>query len=300
MSLGAPGGRGASPADQDWIRSRSASTASKTIIFHDRAQSDSTAGKPSDPVPVLNQDGVSRPAGFFASSHLSVETLFYLATLGGAQVCNLEDRIGNFVVGKDFDALLVRTGQRAASSQAPAATNGSGPAVATRTTEDQEIERALAGGENVLSAEGVENPALMLEPDEGIERVFEKFLFTVSRTGLCRCQKPIRARADQRLSTQCRATTGTSRLSLCAAGRSGAARLHRLYKDRWCLLGVAIIPLAATSHRSETLRRASVLSQHATQIPFPPPTPSKDRSGPHRFKLSAVAGGPEACDVGPY
>ncbi|BGP54237.1 hypothetical protein JCM8202_001371 [Rhodotorula sphaerocarpa] len=157
---------------------RSASTASKTIIFHDRAQSDSTAGKPSDSAPVLNQDGVSRPARFFASSHLSVETLFYLATLGGAQVCNLEDRIGNFVVGKDFDALLVRTGQRAASSQAPAATNGSGPAVATPTTEAQEIERALAGGENVLSAEGVENPALMLEPDEGIERVFEKFLFT--------------------------------------------------------------------------------------------------------------------------
>lgn len=231
MSLGAPGGRGASPADQDWIRSRSASTASKTIIFHDRAQSDSTAGKPSDSAPVLNQDGVSRPARFFASSHLSVETLFYLATLGGAQVCNLEDRIGNFVVGKDFDALLVRTVQKPASSQAPTATNGSGPAVAA-STEDQEIERALEGGEDVLSAEGIENPALMLEPDEGIERVFEKLLFTVSRTGLCRCQKPIGARTYRHLSTQCRATTGTSRLSLCAAGRSGAARLYRLCKDR--------------------------------------------------------------------
>ncbi|XP_026735338.1 guanine deaminase-like [Trichoplusia ni] len=32
---------------------------------------------------------------------------FYLATLGGAQALNLGDRIGNFDVGKDFDALLV-------------------------------------------------------------------------------------------------------------------------------------------------------------------------------------------------
>ncbi|XP_028038917.1 guanine deaminase isoform X2 [Bombyx mandarina] len=32
---------------------------------------------------------------------------FYLATLGGAKALNLDDKIGNFEVGKDFDALLI-------------------------------------------------------------------------------------------------------------------------------------------------------------------------------------------------
>ena len=34
-------------------------------------------------------------------------TLLYLATLGGAQVCDLEARIGSFAPGKAFDALIV-------------------------------------------------------------------------------------------------------------------------------------------------------------------------------------------------
>ncbi|KAF6833235.1 guanine deaminase [Colletotrichum musicola] len=38
---------------------------------------------------------------------LSLNEVFYLSTLGGARVCCLEDRIGNFAVGKDFDALWV-------------------------------------------------------------------------------------------------------------------------------------------------------------------------------------------------
>jgi hypothetical protein len=40
--------------------------------------------------------------GAFESSWLSMETLFYMATLGGAEVTCLEDRIGNFMVGKEF------------------------------------------------------------------------------------------------------------------------------------------------------------------------------------------------------
>lgn len=40
---------------------------------------------------------------------LSLAETFFLATLGGAQVCGLEDRIGNFAIGKDFDALEVHT-----------------------------------------------------------------------------------------------------------------------------------------------------------------------------------------------
>lgn len=40
---------------------------------------------------------------------LSIHELFYLATMGGAQVMGLEDTIGNFEVGKEFDAILVNT-----------------------------------------------------------------------------------------------------------------------------------------------------------------------------------------------
>nr|POE49163.1 putative guanine deaminase [Quercus suber] len=38
---------------------------------------------------------------------LSFSELVYLATMGGAQVLGLEDVVGNFVVGKKFDALIV-------------------------------------------------------------------------------------------------------------------------------------------------------------------------------------------------
>ncbi len=40
---------------------------------------------------------------------LSIKECFFLATLGGAQVCCLDDRIGNFKVGKEFDALEINT-----------------------------------------------------------------------------------------------------------------------------------------------------------------------------------------------
>ena len=33
--------------------------------------------------------------------------VFHLATLGGAKVMALDDKIGNFVVGKEFDALVI-------------------------------------------------------------------------------------------------------------------------------------------------------------------------------------------------
>ena len=43
----------------------------------------------------------------FHNRQLSVATLLYLATLGGAHVCNLEAQVGSFATGKNFDALLV-------------------------------------------------------------------------------------------------------------------------------------------------------------------------------------------------
>ncbi|KAK4946306.1 hypothetical protein LTR10_014504 [Elasticomyces elasticus] len=41
---------------------------------------------------------------------LSFEELVYLATMGGAEVCALDHTVGNFKVGKQFDALLVDVG----------------------------------------------------------------------------------------------------------------------------------------------------------------------------------------------
>ncbi|KAI0418996.1 hypothetical protein F5X98DRAFT_88297 [Xylaria grammica] len=38
---------------------------------------------------------------------LSIDEVFYLATLGGARVCCLDEKIGNLAVGKEFDALLI-------------------------------------------------------------------------------------------------------------------------------------------------------------------------------------------------
>ena len=43
----------------------------------------------------------------FASRQLPISALFYLATQGGADVCDLSQRIGSLEPGKAFDALLV-------------------------------------------------------------------------------------------------------------------------------------------------------------------------------------------------
>ncbi|KAK3303937.1 uncharacterized protein B0T15DRAFT_535042 [Chaetomium strumarium] len=51
----------------------------------------------------------AREAAAPADKGLAIEEVFYLATLGGARVCGLEDKVGNFVVGKEFDALVVGT-----------------------------------------------------------------------------------------------------------------------------------------------------------------------------------------------
>lgn len=53
--------------------------------------------------------GHAPPSGDgFASKQLSIPTLLYLATLGGADVCNIGARVGSLEPGKAFDALVVR------------------------------------------------------------------------------------------------------------------------------------------------------------------------------------------------
>ena len=39
---------------------------------------------------------------------LTVSEIFYLATMGGASLCRLQQTIGNFVPGKEFDALRIQ------------------------------------------------------------------------------------------------------------------------------------------------------------------------------------------------
>ncbi|KAJ9142979.1 Guanine deaminase-like protein [Pleurostoma richardsiae] len=40
-------------------------------------------------------------------AQLEIHELLYLATLGGADVCGIADRVGSFEVGKEFDAILI-------------------------------------------------------------------------------------------------------------------------------------------------------------------------------------------------
>ncbi|KAG6905909.1 catalase A [Tephrocybe rancida] len=45
----------------------------------------------------------------FENRQLPVATLLYLATMGGAEVCDIDKKVGSFEAGKSFDALLVNT-----------------------------------------------------------------------------------------------------------------------------------------------------------------------------------------------
>ncbi|TFK30228.1 guanine deaminase [Coprinopsis marcescibilis] len=75
------------------IEIRHASIASKVLQF--------SSPTPSGP----------QPSGF-ANKQLSIPTLLYLATLGGASLCLLDSHIGSFAPGKAFDALLVSPSRR--------------------------------------------------------------------------------------------------------------------------------------------------------------------------------------------
>lgn len=50
------------------------------------------------------------PDSHFANKQLKIASLLYLATMGGASLCCMEDKIGSFAPGKSFDALLVDVG----------------------------------------------------------------------------------------------------------------------------------------------------------------------------------------------
>lgn len=165
--------RETSNADPDLsLYSRTASFASKTIVFTERDSTTPSASGPTPPtnaVPIISADGkTTYPPGYFSSRHLSIETLFYLATKGGAQVTSLEDRVGDFAVGKEFDALLVQTGQREVEEQ-KGEVGGA-----------EQYDLALEEGLEDRFPAGEFGPNLFVEPEDSVEKVFEKFLFSVS------------------------------------------------------------------------------------------------------------------------
>ena len=55
----------------------------------------------------LHHPPSSSSSSSFASRQLSIPTLLYLATLGGADICNIAGRTGSLEAGKAFDALVV-------------------------------------------------------------------------------------------------------------------------------------------------------------------------------------------------
>ncbi len=75
-----------------------ASIASKTLAF----RSTLPPSGATEPEPAIATSG-----GGFANRQLSVASLFYLATIGGARVCDFDKHVGSFAPGKSFDALLV-------------------------------------------------------------------------------------------------------------------------------------------------------------------------------------------------
>lgn len=72
----------------------------KRLVSENNEQLASPPFTPPSELAVANTSG-------FANRQLPIQTLFYLATLGGARVCNLADRVGSFSPGKSFDALVV-------------------------------------------------------------------------------------------------------------------------------------------------------------------------------------------------
>ncbi|KAI0010809.1 guanine deaminase [Xylariaceae sp. FL0662B] len=83
---------------------------------------------------------------------LTIAELFHLATLGGAHVCCLENRIGNFEVNKDFDALIIGTQNTQRGVMTMAEENESTQAVFEKfimTGDDRNIKEVFVRGRSV-------------------------------------------------------------------------------------------------------------------------------------------------------
>jgi len=100
----------------------------------------------------------------FTDQQLTVATLLYLATLGGAQLCCLDHQVGSFAAGKSFDALIVNVREDAGN---PALWGGLG-------------ETGLAKNPQVI-LEGMLERLLFCGDDRNISRVYVQGRFIGGR-----------------------------------------------------------------------------------------------------------------------
>ncbi|KAM6500284.1 hypothetical protein JOM56_003298 [Amanita muscaria] len=105
-----------------------ASVASKVVALQSTDQDSTTTG--------------------FANHQLSVAALFYLATMGGAQVCDIDKQVGSFAPGKSFDALLVSVRPETEHPIIWTDDVGSHTADVTKELLDLYLERFLFGGDD--------------------------------------------------------------------------------------------------------------------------------------------------------
>ena len=66
-----------------------------------------------------SKDSANNKNGSFEGKQLPIATLVYMATLGGASVCNIEEETGSFATGKSFDAILVNLSRAVHSPYLP-------------------------------------------------------------------------------------------------------------------------------------------------------------------------------------
>lgn len=134
-----------------------ASIASKVIAMqHDQSSTTSTTSTTPNLDSTLPEPSSSAPHPKFANRQLPVSALLYLATLGGANLCNLSSRIGSFEPSKAFDALLVSVRSDA----------GNVGLWGLDTDDDLGIRRGGGGGEGGKGGK------------EELDEMLERFLFT--------------------------------------------------------------------------------------------------------------------------
>ncbi|KAL5511607.1 hypothetical protein ACEPAH_4824 [Sanghuangporus vaninii] len=102
---------------------------------------------------IAGEQSLPAKSSRFAGKQLPIATLLYLATLGGASLCCMENKIGSFAPGKSFDALIVSVRPEANN---PAIWSMTGEFSGTRNQTEEEakkrldalLERFLFGGDD--------------------------------------------------------------------------------------------------------------------------------------------------------
>ncbi|KAI8902563.1 hypothetical protein BC833DRAFT_613888 [Globomyces pollinis-pini] len=111
---------------------------------------------------------------------LNFAEVFYLATLGGAKTMDLDSKIGNFVVGKDFDALVVnypgRLGKPLLRDTDPNYENVSSPILKAFMGIGEKVRTLLGEGDDLIPYDPHSVNIDQYPHDDHIS-LFEKFIY---------------------------------------------------------------------------------------------------------------------------